>query len=186
MRHLLPPLGGENAFCVFANFSFISRGMVMSIRLASALATGAVLLSMTPGHAAATRFGTYYDETAATASCVGLSTCSMSFSQLPSDKLLLVRKVMCSITTNQSRPTHAYFKVATGPYNANPLTRHLMLPLPAAPTADVDGFYHASIDVDPNWLIGQARYPYLDITMAVAQSTTIDCTLRGELVDPNQ
>ena len=158
----------------------------MSFRLASALAAGAVLLSITPGHAAGTRFGTYYDETAASVSCVGTTSCSISFSQLPSDKLLLVRKVFCSLTTTQSRPTHAYFKVATGPYNANPLTRHLMLPLPAAPTADTDGYYHTSIDVDPNWLIGQSRYPYLEIVTATIQSTTIDCTLRGDLVDPNQ
>ncbi|MGW1418597.1 hypothetical protein ACWAT4_00585 [Bradyrhizobium manausense] len=158
----------------------------MSIRLASALATGAVLLSMTPGHAAATRFGTYYDDTAATASCASVTSCRLVFSQLPSDKLLLVQKVMCSVATNQSRPTDAYFRIGTGPNGINPLTRHLKLPLPAAPTADVDGFYHTSIDVDPNWLIGQSRWPFLDVVTATVQSMSIDCALRGELVDPNQ
>ena len=145
------------------------------------LATVAVALFCgSQANASPTIYGAYYDETAENLSCT--TTCEVHFSQLLPNKLLMVRKVMCYISS-QGRPVQAAFLVGDGA--GGHLSRHFILPLPASPTAPSDGYYRTTVDINPDWLIGQSRLPYVFV-YAPAGQMSIDCTFRGDLVDPIQ
>ena len=145
----------------------------------------AVLASLALGiqaHAAPVRFGTYYDETAPIVTCSGPVHCEVFFSQLPSDKLLLVRKVTCQITS-QSRVVQAFLYVAGGNNGSGTIARHTQLAVPSDPIAS--GIFYISIDAEPRWLIGQGRFPYVSVSAVAGGSIVMDCTLVGDLVDTN-
>ncbi|MBR0689816.1 hypothetical protein JQ594_28160 [Bradyrhizobium manausense] len=137
-------------------------------------------------HAAPTIYGTYYDETASSVTaCQNTYVCRQFLSQLPSDKLLMVTKLICVFVT-QARVTEAQLYVSTTNDGSGTLPRHLNLPLPAAPAPSTSGLYYTTVDMEPQWLLGQGRYPYVVIVTSGSGSMAIDCTIRGELVTPIQ
>ncbi|HEV2156318.1 hypothetical protein [Bradyrhizobium sp.] len=149
-------------------------------RVAQLAAIGAALFCGSQANAGPTIYGTYYDETAANLSCT--TNCTVNFSQLPSDKLLLVRKLNCFMSS-QGRPVQAQFFVSDG---TGPMPRHFSIPLPASPAPASNGFYYTTVDMDPEWLIGPGRFPYVSVSALPSGTLTVDCTLRGDLYLPIQ
>lgn len=133
-------------------------------------------------------YGTYYDESSPASSCSGIRYCNVVFSQLPADKLLLIRKLHCQFATE--KPVIGLeLLISTTQTSAtqggSPLLRSLKLAVPAtAPFAN--GGYWTSINFDTQWLVGQSRFPYVNVLMADVGSMSVDCTMIGDLVNPIQ
>ena len=163
-------------------FVQFSRSAGASFLLACLFA-GALVTSR--ADATPTIYGTYYDDTPVENGCFNQTYCQFYFSQLPSNKLVLVRKILCSLTTS-SRPVGVYFLVAQGSNGSNTLARRLSLPV-LAPVVQSNGYFLTSVDVDPRFLIGQSRYPYLQISTETTSGTLYgSCSLSGDLIDPIQ
>ena len=146
------------------------------------------LLTATHAQASPVIFGTYYDETPppVLTTCQSTYVCSLYFSQLPSDKLLMVTKLICGFVS-QGRVLEAQLFVAQGSGASGTLPRHLVLPIPAAPVASPsNGYFYTTVEMAPQWLVGQGRFPYIQLFTTAIGSITMDCTIRGELVDPLQ
>jgi hypothetical protein len=152
--------------------------LMLFARVARLATVAVALLCGSQANAGPTIYGTYYDETAVNLSCT--TNCNVNFSQLPSDKLIIVRKLNCLISS-QGRPVQAQFFVSDG---VTTMARHFSIPLPAAPTPASNGYYYTTVDMNPEWLIGQARYPYVAVSTLPSGTLTVDCTLRGDLYLP--
>lgn len=153
-------------FARFARFAII----------ATALVTG------NQANSAPTSYGTYYDETASTGCGLGGSFCRLNFSQLPSSNLTKIKKLHCTVRT-QSAPVLVQLKVSAT-YNGGSLGRYLPMQLPLPSAAASDGIIYTSILVEADWLVGQSRYPYIEVSTASQSSIVIECTLIGESVAP--
>jgi hypothetical protein len=130
-------------------------------------------------------YGNYYDQTVDSLVCFTnpISICYLRFNQLPSNKLLLIRKIQCSF--NSSGPFgHPTLYVGTS-FGNNPITRHLPLQIVELGNA-VNGVYRYSVDMTTQWLVGQGRYPYIEINLATAQPAAPGggCTLIGDILNP--
>jgi hypothetical protein len=129
-------------------------------------------------------YGTYYDEVSF-ANCTGTGTvCTILFSQLPSDKLLMVNKVNCRFLSSQP-PTGILLGVSATSGGVN-LGRFVNMALPA-PGAAIGGFYATNIREDAHFLMGQGRFPTINLQLNVTSSFgQSSCTLIGDLVTPIQ
>jgi hypothetical protein len=158
------------------NFSRLAQSAV----LVAALAIG------TQAHAAPLVYGTYYDETTSF-SCQNTSTtqCPALFSQLPADKLVMVRKIECFIYSAHVLSNGFLFISPTS--GGVPIGRSLpMAILMTGNSAHADGSYRYTVDMDIHWLVGQSRFPYVNFTSDAPATIIGDCTLVGDLVTPIQ
>ncbi|MBR0687474.1 hypothetical protein JQ594_16200 [Bradyrhizobium manausense] len=154
-----------------------------STRFVELAIIAAAAVGASPIEAAPTSYGTYYDDYSVSVStCLSSAGCRVNFSQLPSDKLTLVRKVNCKIrSTEQVFVARLSVSAANGGVS---LGRFADLPTPAANL--INTFYYMSIDTDPQWLIGQSRFPYVEVQTIGLSDTTMVCNFVGELVTPIQ
>lgn len=129
--------------------------------------------------AAPLSYGAYYDETGV--SNCGASLCRLNFSQTPTDKLVMVRKVNCAITS--SSPVYQGFLFIATTNGGAAISRNLPLPI-AAPIAISGGNYATNLESDIHWLIGQGRFPGLAFVTSVTANIGVSCTITGDLIDP--
>jgi hypothetical protein len=109
-------------------------------------------------NAAPLTYGTYYDESAS-AVCVNATSCRLNFSQLPSDKLLMVQKINC--TTVSSQPiAYAFFQISATS-GGSALSRNLPIALPLAQL--ISGSYSTSWETNTHFLVGTGRFPYISL-----------------------
>ncbi|MGY8705409.1 hypothetical protein RAD16_06645 [Bradyrhizobium sp. 18BD] len=153
-------------------------------RLAASAALAVSLVTTTPSIAAPVTVGTYYDETA-TAVCGPAFTCSVWFSQTPSDMLLLVQKVHCGVVGQPNIIQIARLMIAATKGGTS-LQRVLPLPLVSLTGGTaVSGSFYQSIDTDAQWLIGQGRFPFVQVYASASNaSISTECTISGQLVAP--
>lgn len=154
-------------FARFAKFAIV----------AAALVTGSQANSTT------TTYGTYYDENAGISFSCGSGTyCRLNFSQLSSTNLTKIKKLHCLVTT-QSAPILVRLQVSAT-NNGISLGRYLPIQLPPPSAAASNGYIYTSILVETDWLVGQSRFPYLEVFSASPTIFGIECTLIGESVAP--
>ena len=152
-------------------------------------------LVMLAGQANATQtiFGTYYDDDGQrSGDCTaGATTCTIVFSQTPSNALVLVTNVACNVISGGSTVVSGIMMVqqtSTG----SPLPRNLPLPL-VAPTiynnGVMSGVNSTSFNSPVNFLVGQGRYPAVQFTASSTAGLVwnpVTCHLTGSLVSPAQ
>lgn len=153
-------------------------------RIAKLAFVAGAAIAAHPINAAPTIYGTYYDETVG-ASCGSALYCQAGFAQLPSNKLLKVRKVNCRFLADKA-VTAASLYVATDSNCTNILAHNLQLPLPIATSTSQSGQGFLTIESDTQWLIGQGRYPFIGANTIASGQIGLSCTLIGELIDPIQ
>ena len=147
----------------------------------------AISLALVTGgqvYAAPLTYGTYYDEKVSTFCDSSSAFCRLNFSQLPPDRLLMVRKINCSISS--SLPI-AQVILQISATSGGPSVSTRTLPLATPPSQLISGVYFTNFREDTSFLIGQARYPFV---VAGAQGgndvSGFSCTLIGDLVTPIQ
>jgi hypothetical protein len=153
----------------------------MFVRFAQITVASLALVGGSQVHAVPLVYGTYYDEVATTCALVNPSTCRISFSQLPADKLLLVTKVSCTFTTSLPAARIGLFVSATAGGAA--MSRYVYLAIP--PNVGNAGVFYTNISEDPHFLIGQGRFPFVIMENSGAGSYALAaCTISGNLVAP--
>jgi hypothetical protein len=152
----------------------------MFARLVQFAAVTLALVIGGPVHAAPLTYGTYYDETVAI-NC-NSNGCRLNFSQLPADKLLMVQKINCAIQSTQPVAQTIFQVSAT--LGGSGLSRNLPIALPASQL--VGATYWTNFREDAHFLIGNGRFPYLQLFAQAVANWTVNCTLIGELVTPIQ
>lgn len=126
-------------------------------------------------------YGTYFDETASPPGICSASLCTVFFSQVPTNKLLLVTHVACYFIT-PFPVTNLILGVNTFP-TSGPLQRQYPLQLPQ-PVLHA-GTYYTQISHPVNFLVGQGRYPFVQAqTGGGGGNWGIQCTYSGTLVNP--
>ncbi|HEV2159580.1 hypothetical protein [Bradyrhizobium sp.] len=164
-------------FAPFAKFTAIATTLIIS----------------TQANAAPVRYGTYYDDLQVGTSCSGNYTCQVNFSQLPSDRLLMLSKVNCSINSSQPLAT-AMVSASTGSGGWS-LGRGVSFSL--GPALFAANLYFYSFETDARFLIGQGRYPYIQASTssfvnanfqmscgnASPFQVSADCVIVGNLSD---
>lgn len=142
---------------------------------------GFTLVPAANSSAAPLSYGTYYDETVSAPTCVSTSVCSVYFSVTPADKLLMIKKINCTFNT-PSAVQVAVLEIATTSHGS---ALQRVFPLPMPPAQNASGNYYTSLESQPDWLVGQSRFPFiLFSTITSSNFMNGTCTLRGELVDP--
>lgn len=130
--------------------------------------------------AAPLRYGSYYDESAEV-DCTSASICQLFLGQTPTDKLVMFRKVNCSITSS-SPVISGHLGITKS--NGDVIPRFIPLPVPS-PVAGTT--YQTNFESDIHWLVGQGRFPFIDFfTLVAANRFYFACTITGDLVDPIQ
>ena len=145
----------------------------------------ALALALVSGqaNAAATIYGSYYDETAS-GICNNASTCRVNFSQLPSDKLVRVNRISCETFTSKT-VTKLTFRISATLDGASVSGRSLPMTVPAAQLGTSGELFTNSRE-DTNYLVGQGRFPVVLVTTADVTTFSITCTIIGDLVTPIQ
>jgi hypothetical protein len=134
-------------------------------------------------NAAPLTYGTYYDETLPNVQCPNTQVCRVNFSQLPADKLLRVQRINCAIASSQ--PVGQAFLEISATSGGGLLSRQL--PIAVLPSQLISSTYWTNFREDTHFLIGQGRFPFLQIvTPATSTNTVVQCTIIGELVTPIQ
>ncbi|MBR0834388.1 hypothetical protein JQ612_14445 [Bradyrhizobium manausense] len=152
-----------------------------SARTAKLAIIASSLVIATQAPATQTLYGTHYDETISH-SCFATTYCQVLFSQLPSDKLTLVHRATCRFTTTV--PVYVSNLQVSATTNGATLGRYVQLTLNTP--GPVGGSYFTTVDVDPEFLMGPSRYPYVEAYTSTNSTIFIECTLSGELVTPIQ
>jgi hypothetical protein len=133
--------------------------------------------------AAPLSYGTYYDEELVSPKCNNATTCQANFTQLPSDHLLLLKKVNCQITS-LAPLTYVFVSISLTSGGEN-FGRGIYVNPGAAVTASNEYFY--SFQTDAQILIGQGRYPFILAGVGGAPTTiNMTCGILGDLVTPIQ
>lgn len=144
------------------------------------LAAAVALMMSNSAHAQATRYGTYYDETIVIDCPVG-PACAAVFSQLPSDKLTVLHHISCNIVSYApSRMATLRISTTASPANAMPRA----MPMPLGPTVTSGGTYTTNTTLTTDYLVGQSRFPFVEVNDTQAGDILMQCTLEGELIDP--
>jgi hypothetical protein len=152
--------------------------LTMFVVVALALAVGS------QAKAAPLTYGTYYDEEELAATCFSAMNCRTNFAQLPSDHLLLLKKVNCQILSAQ--PLINVLVSIAQTSGGDPFGRGIYVnPGPAVVTTGTV-FYLYSFQTDAQILIGQGRYPYIQAVTQVTSSISMNCGILGDLVTPIQ
>ena len=150
-------------------------------RLIQGALVAAMLASIGPAAAVPVRSGNYYDETASPPAICSASLCTVFFSKLPTDKLLLVTNVACNFTTPYP-VTILKLGVNTSPTSGR-LQREIALQLPLPVVSSGTNYMQISHPV--NFLVGPGRYPFIEAqTGSGGGSWGATCSLSGTLVSP--
>jgi hypothetical protein len=134
--------------------------------------------------AASLTYGTYYEDTE-TANCNSTPSCRLNFLQFPTDNLVMINKLNCSINASSQLGSLTLDIAATS--GGTSISRFLPLGLPN-PTL-VSSIYYYNFQQDAQYLIGQGRFPYIFAPVASlggTSTTQISCTIVGTLVTPIQ
>jgi hypothetical protein len=155
-----------------------------SSRLAQSAIFVATLVIGTQAHPVPLSYGTYYDESSSLGCGASVTFCRIEFSQLPLDKLLLLRKIHCDFTSGVPvSDSHLYIAATPG---GNPIARNLPLQFIQV-GAQTDGFFRYTVDMTTQWLVGQGRHPAVFFQIPTNTATMAgECTLIGDLVAPLQ
>lgn len=160
--------------------------MEAKLPFARLLQVAALAVSVAVGvqaEAAPVAYGTYYDDQSVSASgCSGVTLCRTNFSQLSSDKLFNLTKVNCQVQSNQ--PLIFGFVSAAATSGGGSVGRSVNFSLGAATVAASNYFY--SFESDANFLIGQGRFPYIEVVPVTTANIILNCGIRGDLVPPIQ
>jgi hypothetical protein len=132
-------------------------------------------------------YGTYYDETSINF-CGSSAQCNVYFSQTPSNDLVLVRKLRCMMTSSLTVGSAYLYISSSANGGGSIIARHIPLSFTPSPSGASNGLFTYFIDLDTQWLIGQGRYPFIQISSQSGSpmSGGGDCTLIGDLVTPVQ
>jgi hypothetical protein len=141
----------------------------------------AALVIGTQAHAQAVAYGTHYDESVTTFCGFNQTYCRTNFTQLPSNYLVLVKKIHCFIDT-QIPLSQAFLKVSTTS-GGQALSRFVPLPITSI-SPQASGRYSTSIESEPEWLMGQARFPFIEVSTPSQSVISVWCTLAGDLMTP--
>ncbi|MGY8711090.1 hypothetical protein RAD16_35630 [Bradyrhizobium sp. 18BD] len=150
----------------------------MKFRVLQVALAGLALITGGSASAAPLVYGAYYDETNGR-TCSATSNCRLDFSQSPTNKLVLFRKVNCYISSTS--PLYAGILGIATTFGGDPIYRFLPLPIPAP--LYVGSHYYTNFEADIRWLMGQGRFPYLEF-VATSATFNISCTIVGDLIDP--
>jgi hypothetical protein len=165
-----------------ASYFLILEAQAYLARFAQCLTLVTALAAAMPVDAASAIYGNYYDETPGLQHCDGAAMCNCRFSQLPPNKLIIIKKVHFRFET--STPVVRAYLSASATQGGPTLGRYVPLAIPNTVTAQ-NGVYFVTIDADAQWLFGQGRFPYVEVDATNTSSTFIvDCAIRGELIDP--
>lgn len=149
-----------------------------------AVVTVFLVLGANQANAQATIYGTYYDETVIGTNCTSptILTCRVDFSQTPSDSLVMITEVSC-LNSSTKQPYALLLHVAATS-GGQPISRELFIDY-APPLISVLSLYAGSVHKNVQWLIGQGRFPYVEISYgSIGNSATVNCTIVGNLVTP--
>jgi hypothetical protein len=152
-------------------------------RLAQSVIFVAALVIGAQARAQVVSYGTYYDETASSFCGFNQTYCRVNFSQLPSTNLVKLKKIHCFAQTQTPGLSLANLRVATTS-GGSPLSR--FVPLPLAAVTPIASQYVTSIESEPEWLIGQSRFPFIEVGTVSQSLITVECTIVGELITPIQ
>jgi hypothetical protein len=133
--------------------------------------------------AAPLSYGTYYDEEFVQADCAGKAACQSNFTQLPSDHLVLLKKVNCTIQTSQ--PVAVVTVSIAQTFGGTQFGRGIFInPGPGVLSNSV---YYYMFQTDAQILIGQGRYPFVEVQTPTNSSLFfMNCGILGDLVTPIQ
>lgn len=151
---------------------------------AKSTAIATTLIISAQATAAPVRYGTYYDELQVHANCSANIVCQVNFSQLPSDRLLMLSKVNCSI--NSSQPLAMATVSASATPGGASIGRGVSFNL--GPALFAANLYFYSIETDARFLMGQGRFPYIQVYTStfVNANFQTNCGIVGDLVTPIQ
>lgn len=142
-----------------------------------AILTG--LLITSAATAAPVTFGSYYDENVTPPAICSASLCTVFFSQLPSDRLLLVTNVACAFVTPYP-VTQIVLGINAGPTSG---TQSRELPLQLPQPVVYAGYNYMQFNQPVHFLIGQTRYPFIQAqTGGGGGNWGMKCSISGELV----
>jgi hypothetical protein len=131
-----------------------------------------------------TSYGTYYDEDILGVSCSNTPDCAVYFSQLPSNELLMLEKINCSIITTQ--PVIQVYVTISQTSHGDAFGRGVFVN-PGPAVAGTNGTYNYTFQTDARILMGQGRYPFIFTQTQIAStSTSMNCGIEGSLVTPIQ
>jgi hypothetical protein len=128
-------------------------------------------------------YGTYYEDSEAV-NCSGSTACRLNFSQFPSDNLVLINKLNCSIASTAELNQFVLEISATS--GGGPVAGNRILPLGLPNPAIINSSYYYNFQQDAQYLIGQGRFPYLLASTASSTGISMVCTIVGTLVTPIQ
>jgi hypothetical protein len=163
--------------CSHFHRSILEAGMFVRFAQFAMAALG--LVTGSHAHGAALVYGTYYDESKNTG-CSG-SECRINYSQTPSDKLLLVRKLGCIVVSGAPLTNVELFVSATEGGSA--LSRSFPMSFPAPRLVGTTNYF-TNINEDLHFLVGQGRFPFVSVQTNTASNYFVSCTLIGDLVSP--
>jgi hypothetical protein len=141
-----------------------------------------ILTGGAQSHAAPLVYGTYYEEYQSII-CSTFTSCTLFFSQTPSDRLLMLSKIDCHVQS--STPITSNFLRISANSGGQPLPTRF-LPLPLTPPIFTNNAYFMDFYRDTHFLIGQGRFPYIVVSVVSTGSQILDCTIVGDLVTPIQ
>ena len=150
----------------------------MFTRFSQFVLVASLLLVSAQASAVPLAYGTYYDETVS--SGCGGNTCRLNFSQTPSDKLLLVSRINCNLQTNL-QPSALLLQISATSGGSG-LQRNLWLPF--SPAIVSGGIYYTTFREDTQFLVGQGRFPFVQMVFLAGIGGSISCTMIGSLVTP--
>jgi hypothetical protein len=133
--------------------------------------------------AAPLSYGTYYDEEFVGGSCSTGGPCRANFTQTPLNNLLLLKKINCQITAAQ---VVALVIVSISQTSGGPdFGRGIYVNPGPAVVASSGSTYLYSFQTDAQILIGQGRYPFIQVE-TTGGSVSMLCGILGDLVTPIQ
>jgi hypothetical protein len=154
----------------------------MFARLVQFASVALALVIGSHASAAPLSYGTYYDETVYTNLCTNTQFCGVTFSQTPADKLVMVGKINCAVSST-APPSNIILQIMPAP-NSAALTRQLPISFPAPQL--IGGTYFTNFETNTHFLIGQGRFPILVSVTQIGATSQAKCTLIGDLVTPIQ
>lgn len=153
----------------------------MKVRALLLTLAGFILITGGSSSAASLAYGNYYDETVSER-CENAYLCQLNFSQTPTDRLVMIRKVNCQIHST-SPVEQGFLGIGTAYGGGGGIRRYLPLPIPS-PVAGSS--YQTNFESDSHWLVGQGRFPFIQMNSVPRGTYSILCTITGDLVAPIQ
>jgi hypothetical protein len=129
-------------------------------------------------------YGTYYDEEQVNVACAVAVSCRVNFSQLPSNNLLLLKKINCLVTSAQ--PLILVMVSISQTSGGASFGRGIYVNPGAAVVTSGPTEYNYSFQTDAQILIGQGRYPFIEAQSAAGGGFNMTCGILGDLVTPIQ